>query len=212
METKSVKEYVKEVKEAVYLRDEQHVLVRDLAKYYEDLADIKHCNGFLAVYVPYDERFVNYAKRHHGAFFMDDTKTYAPAWFFEEGQEEEIRHFIHNEIFVRLDSDPVDTTKFLNIAKEFKKHYAKFPVITYNLIYEAFIAFSKGKPFYLDEDKSVIIVKAPYDSSFSRQVVELYGYYLSDMQAWAINYRFFKNEVGRAYKQFLDEQKLGEVA
>lgn len=192
---------------------EDSTILNELPKSYQDICDIRVIGGFVAVFCPFSEQFLNFAHEHNAVFFKDHNDLYAPAWFFPRDLEFEIKEFLHNKCYLKLDSDPADFKPDVVINNEIRQHFIKYPMLNFDVLTEALKAFRESqRDFYLTEKKDIIFIKAPLESSFSQQASSFYGLYVSEIEAWAFNYIFFRQELGYAYKQFKDSTKIGAAA
>lgn len=192
---------------------EDNSILNQLPKSYEDVCDVRIIGGFVAVFCPFSEQFLNFAHEHNAVFFKDHNDCYASAWFFSREMEFEIKEFLHNKCYIKLDSDPVDFKPEIVIDNEIRQHFIKYPMLNFDVLTETFKAFKNSeREFYLNQKKDILFIKAPIDSSFSQQANKFYGIYVSELGAWAFNYILFRQELGIAYKQFKDSTKIGAAA
>lgn len=209
----TVLEFVRQLKRATSnVFEEGSSLLGELPKSYEDVCDVKIIGGFTAVFVPFNENFLDYAHEHDGIFFKDQKELYAPVWFFPRNLEFEIKDFLHNKCYLKLDSDPDDFKSDVKKNNELRQHFIKYPMLNFDVLTEAFKAFETDREFYLTVKKDIIFIRAPLESSFSGEANRFFGVYVSEIGAWAFNYIFFKKELGIAFKQFKNSTEKGVAA
>jgi len=210
----SVLDFVRELKKATSsVFEDNSYLVKDLPKSFEDVCDVRIIGGFVAVICPFSEQFIEFAHEHNGVFFKDQNDLYAPVWFFTRDLELEVKDFLHNRCFLKLDSDPADFKTDAKKNAELRTHFIKYPMLNFEVLSEAFRAFeAQAIEFYLTEKKDIIFIKAPLKSSFSNEANKYFGVYVSEIGAWAFNYVFFRKDLGLAFKQYKKSTTYGVAA
>lgn len=210
----TVLDFVRELRKASSsVFEENTSLLSELPKSYEDVCDVRVIGGFTAVFCPFNESFLEYAHEHEGVFFKDQKELYAPVWFFPREREFEIREFLHNRCYLKLDSDPADYKSEVKKADELRQHFIKYPMLNFDVLTESFKAFEQQNlEFYLTNRKDIIFIKAPLESEFSKDANKYFGVYVSEIGAWAFNYVFFRQQLGVAFKQFKNSTRKGVAA
>ena len=202
----SVYTFVKSLERSLKEDDIQTAELSKLPKTDDRVTDIIHLDNYIAVSVPFNEDFLFYCHSNRGVYFKDPLDRYSPAWFFEAQKEKEIRDFLKHRCSIVLDSDPdkcLEEEKF----KFTGKVLSSYPSITPAEMFEALKVLSeKTQGFYLSYNKKTLYIKAPLESSFTKDAVRCYGIYLGAIEAWAFNYEVYKNELGIAYRKFLNEK------